>query len=259
MDNGGNVNNADVGDSVVATLETVGAPINPGPFKGTSMNCRTCHLVDDALSSPGGGMRAYADFAHRTPIPARTDGMTHTPRNSPSLVNSSLHSSLDRPGGVLFHLDAEFNSMEDLVVGTYTGRNFGWLPGEKAQAIAHIAKVVREDDGSFDLTDTGLPYRILFTGTNPDIPEELRMPPQFRANIGSASDQEIFDAVVKVVTAYVNGLRFSQTDDNGVPIRSPFDVFLAINGLQPGPNESALSYSSRLRTLVNAPGFSPNS
>ena len=94
VDNGGNVNNADVGDSVVATLETVGAPINPGPFKGTSMNCRTCHLVDDALSSPGGGMRAYADFAHRTPIPARTDGMTHTPRNSPSLVNSSLHSSL---------------------------------------------------------------------------------------------------------------------------------------------------------------------
>ena len=194
------------------SLETLGAPINPGPFRGMSMNCRTCHLVDDVLVSPGGGMRAYADFAHRSPIPARADGKTHAPRNSPPLVNSSL----DRPGGVLFHFDAEFNSMEDLVAGTYTGRNFGWLPGEKAQAIAHIAKVVREDDGSFDLTDTGLSYRILFTGTNPDIPDELRMPPQFRAFIGSATDQEIFDAVVKVVTAYVNGLRFSKTDDNGV-------------------------------------------
>jgi len=255
MDNGGNVNNPNAGGDAVDTLETLGAPINPGPFKGMSMNCRTCHLVDDALSSPGGGMRAYADFAHRSPIPARADGKTHAPRNSPPLVNSSL----DRPGGVLFHLDAEFNSMEDLVAGTYTGRNFGWLPGEKAQAIAHIAKVVREDDGSFDLTDTGLSYRVLFTGTNPDIPDELRMSPQFRAFIGSATDQEIFDAVVKVVTAYVNGLRFSKTDDNGVPIRSPFDVFLRINGLpqQPDPNESPLSYSRRLRALVNAPSFSP--
>lgn len=255
MGNGGNVNNPNVDDSVVATIETLGAPINPGPFKGMSMNCRTCHLVDDVLSSPGGGMRSYADFAHRSPIPARADGNTHTPRNSPPLVNSSLSG----PGGVLLHHDAEFNSMEDLVAGTYTGRNFGWLPGEKAQAIAHVAKVVREDDGSFDLTNTGLSYRILFTGANPDIPEELRIPPQFRANIGSATDQEIFDAVVKVVTAYVNGLRFSKSDDNGIPIRSPFDIFLAINGLpqKPDPNESPLSYSRRLRTLVNAPGFSP--
>jgi hypothetical protein len=43
--------------------------------------------------------------------------------------------------------------------------------------------------------------------------------------IGSATDQEIFDAVVKVVAAYVNGLRFSQTDDAGNLIRSQFDVF----------------------------------
>ncbi|MDC8450916.1 MAG: hypothetical protein LV473_21530 [Nitrospira sp.] len=255
MDNGGDVNNPNAGSDAVDTLETLGAPINPGPFKGMSMNCRTCHLVDDVLTSPGGGMRAYADFAHRSPIPARADGKTHAPRNSPPLVNSSL----DRPGGVLLHLDAEFNSMEELVAGTYTGRNFGWLPGEKAQAIAHIAKVVREDNGSFDLTDTGLSYRILFTGTNPDIPDELRIPPQFRAFIGSANDQEVFDAVVKVVTAYVNGLRFSKTDDNGVPIRSPFDVFLSINGLphRSDPNESPLSYSRRIRALINAPSFSP--
>ncbi|MBX3331336.1 MAG: hypothetical protein KF722_13085 [Nitrospira sp.] len=255
LDNGGNVNDSNVGDVIVDAVETLGAPIAPGPFNGMSMNCRACHLVDDTLSSPRGGMRTYADFARRSPIPARTDGKTHAARNSPPLVNSSL----DRPGGALFHFDAEFNSMEELVAGTFTGRNFGWLPGEKAQAIAHVAKVVRGDDGSFDLTDTGLSYRILFTGTNPDIPDELRLPAQFRAFIGSASDQEIFDAVVKVVAAYVKGLLFSQTEDSGALIRSPFDVFLAINGLpqQPDPNESPLSYSRRLQTLVNAPGFSP--
>ena len=188
------------------------------------MNCRSCHFVDDLLTAPGGGMRTYTDFAPRSPIPARTDGKTHAPRNSPPLVNATL----DRPGGMLLHFDAEFNSIEDLVAGTFTGRNFGWLPGERAQAIAHIAQVVRGDDGSFDPSDQfgGLSYRLLFTGRNPGIPDEFRLPPEFRAFVGSATDQEIFDAVVKVVAAYVNGLLFSQTEDSGAPIRSPFDVFL---------------------------------
>jgi hypothetical protein len=169
---------------------------------------------------------------------------------------------VNRPGGVLFHLDTEFNSMEDLVAATFTGRNFGWLPGERAQAVAHLARVVRGDDGSFNLTDQSgsLSYRILFTGGNPAIPDELRLPPEFRAFIGSATDQEIFDAVVKVVAAYVNGLLFSQTDDSGAPIRSPFDIFLEVNGLpqQPNNGETPLDYSRRLLTLVNglaAPRF----
>lgn len=255
LDNGGNINDPKTGDVIVDTVETVRAPIDPGPFKGMSMNCRACHLVDDVLAAPDGGMRTYADFARRSPIPARADGKTHAPRNSPPLVNSTL----DRPDGILLHFDAEFSSIEELIAATFTGRNFGWLPGEKAQAIAHIANVLRGDDGSFDLTDTGLSYRILFTGTNPNIPKELRLPPQFRTFVGSGTDQEIFDAVVRVVAAYVNGLRFSQTTEAGKPIRSPFDVFLSLNGLpqQPDSNESPLAYSRRLQALVTAPGFAP--
>ena len=251
LDNGGDINNPNAGDAVVDTVETVGAPIEPGPFRGLSMNCRACHMVDDVLTAPDGGMRTYADFARRSPIPARADGKTHAPRNSPALVNSTL----DRPGGVLFHFDAEFNSMEDLVAATFTGRNFGWLPGERAQAIAHVARVVRGDDGSDDLAQQfdGLSYRLLFTGTNPAIPDEFKLPPEFRTFVGSGTDQEIFDAVVKVVAAYVNGILFSQTEDSGSPIRSPYDVFLELNGLpqQPNANESSLDYSRRLRMLVN--------
>lgn len=259
LDNGGDINDPNAGDSVVDTVEAldpttfITTVIDPGPFKGMSINCRSCHFVDDLLTAPGGGMRTYADFARRSPIPARADGKTHTVRNSPALVNSTVA----RPGGVLFHFDAEFNSMEDLVAATLTGRNFGWLPGEQAQAIAHISRVVKGDDGSFDLTDSGLSYRILFTGGNQAIPDELRLPPEFRAFIGSGTDQEVFNAVVKVIAAYVNGLLFSQTEDSGAPIRSPFDVFLEINGLpqQPGPNETPLNYSRNLLTLVN--GLNP--
>lgn len=252
MDNGGNVNDPNIGDPVVDTLVTSGTRIDPGPFKGLSMNCRACHLVDDLVDAPGGGMRSYADFARRSPLQARADGKTVAVRNSPPLVNSAL----DRPGGVLFHSDAEFNSMEELVADTFTGRMLGWLPGEKAQAIAHIAKVVRQDNGTGDLAKEfdGTSFRTLFGGTDASIPEEFRLTSEFRVAMGSATDQEVFDAVVRVVAAYVNGLLFSQTEDSGAPIQSPFDVFLETNAIPqaPDPNESPIDYSRRLLQLVKA-------
>ncbi|MEO8046962.1 MAG: hypothetical protein ABI684_06715 [Nitrospirota bacterium] len=253
LDSGGKVNDVlTVGDPVMDLSETTRSGVGlPGPFARLTMNCRACHLVDEHVGTPGGGMRTYADFALRSPLPDRGDGKRTAPRNSQPLVNASI----DRPGGALFHFDGEFSTMEDLIVGTFTGRNFGWLPGQKAVAIHHIAQVMREDDGSGVIAQQfdGLPYAALFTGANPSIPDELRLPPEFRVFIGSASDQEIFDAVVKVVAAYVVGLRFSQADDAGNLIRSPFDVFLSRNGLPQEPNsgETPLDYSRRLLTLVN--------
>lgn len=249
---GGKVNDTlPAGDPVMTHGHPAGVA---GPFARMSMNCRSCHFVDEFVDAQGNNMRTYTDFVTRSPIPSRPDGKTTAPRNSPPLVNASL----DRQGGTLFHFDGEFSTLEDLIAGTFTGRNFGWLPGQKAEAIHHIAQVMRDDDGTGDIAQQfdGLPYRKLFTGANPDIPDELRLPPDFRVLILSASDQEIFDAVVKVVAAYVNGLRFSQTDDGGNLIRSPFDVFLSRNGLpqQPNSGETPLDYSRRLLTLVNALG-----
>ncbi len=173
------------------------------------------------------------------------------PGNSPPLVNASLN----RPGGALFHFDGEFSTMEELTAGTFTGRNFGWLPGQKSEAIHHMAQVMRGDDGSGVIAQQfdGLSYRTLFTGTDPAIPDELRLPPEFLTFIGSGSDQEIFDAAVKVVAAYVKSLQFSQEEESGALIRSPFDVFLSLNGLPQEPNngETPLDYSRRLLTLVN--------
>ena len=148
-----------------------------GPFAGQSMNCRSCHFVDELGVEeplPGYGMRTYSDFARRSPVPVREDGHTTSVRNAPPLVNASL------PRDVFFlHFDAEFPTLVDLVKGTLTGRNFGYLPAEQGDAIAHIARIIREDDGSGDLAQEfgGLSYSVLFAGTDPAIPEEF-LPPE---------------------------------------------------------------------------------
>jgi len=74
LDAGGRVNTpVPAGDPVMNLTVTTGSGL-PGPFTGLSMNCRACHLVDEHVGTPGGGMRTYGDFARRSPIPARADG-----------------------------------------------------------------------------------------------------------------------------------------------------------------------------------------
>src|SRR5262245_31602329 len=76
------------GGSVVATTVTTGQPL-PGPFRGFSINCRSCHLVNEQFAG-GHGNRTYADYARRSPLPAREDGRRFTVRNSPAMVNSTI-------------------------------------------------------------------------------------------------------------------------------------------------------------------------
>ncbi len=222
-----------------------------GPFAGQSMNCRSCHFVDElGVEEPlaGYGMRTYTDFARRSPVPAREDGKTVTVRNSPPLVNASLPRE-----NFFLHFDAEFATMVDLVKGTLTGRNYGYLPDEGAMAIAHIARVVREDNGEGELAAEfgNIPYSVLLTGTDPNIPEEFRLPEEFRVDVPNATDKEIFQAVAQLIGAYTADLVFSQDDDGNFNL-SPFDVFLKTNGLpqQPSGRQSDLRYSKRLLTLI---------
>lgn len=230
------------GDPAVTSLSTPSGPI-PGPFAGQAVNCRSCHLVDDAKATPGGGNRAYADFARRSPVPAREDGAITAPRNSPSLVNSAL--ARGRPFAL--HFDGEFPSAVALVEGTLTGRNFGWLPAEHDQAIRHIAAVVRGDDGTGALArDFGGSYRRVLAGTDPTLPRELRLAERFRVDVDRASDAALVRAVARLIAAYVESLEFANA--------SPYDVFLAKNHLPDAPIEGELSrsYLKRLRLLLAA-------
>ena len=214
------------GDPVTTSLVTLAGPIS-GPFAGQGMNCRGCHLVDDAKMTPGGGNRSYADFARHSPIPAREDERTETPRNSPALVNATL--ARGRP--FFLHFDGEFPSTVALAEGTFTGRNFGWLPTERARAVANMADVIRGDDGTGALAQSfdGGPYRRVLAGTDPAIPKDFRLPRKFRIDVDRASDEQILRAVARLVAAYVESLEFENA--------SPYDRFLKENILPGEPRE----------------------
>ena len=252
LDNGGSVNDPlPVGDpalETVASWKLTSDQFATGPFIGQSMNCRNCHFVDEIGveedGTDGYGMRTYSDFARRSPIPAREDGHTTTVRNSPPLVNASLSRK-----NFFLHFDAEFPTMVGLVKGTLTGRNYGWFPVEQTAAISHVARIVREDDGNGALASEfeALPYATLLTGTDPNLPDGFVLPEKFRVDVNRATDEEIFQAVARLIAAYTENLAFSQDAHSNFNL-SPYDVFLQLNDLprQPGKRESDISYSQRL-------------
>jgi len=240
-----------VGDPVVDQVHTTTGTL-PGPFAGQSINCRSCHFVTEFQGVSGAGNRTYADFTDRSPIPRPMNGFDHTPRNSVQMVGSlQTHS-----GPTFLHHDGEFNSPVELVKATLTGRNFGWEPQEYSQAVANLARVIRQDDGSSELAKErsgGLSYSVMFLGTSSSIPAASRIPAQYRLDVQSASDEEVLSAVANVISAYMQGLLFKQ-DQFGRYTSSPYDVFLRINHLptQPIAGETIPQYNQRLLNIVSS-------
>ncbi|MCK4743272.1 MAG: hypothetical protein KAT25_05590 [Sulfuriflexus sp.] len=239
------VNPSKADPALANTITT--AKSRAGKYARGTMNCRACHMVDEHKDDLG--TRTYADFAAASPIPNRNDGKHQTGRNSMSLVNISKTDV----SNILFHFDGEFNSLEDLVVGTFTGRNFGWQATEKEMAIKHVANIIRNDDGKGKLaSEFGGSYKKILKGTDKDLATEFRLPTEYRIDTETASDAEILDAVAKLITAYMEALNFS-TDKKGLYNGSPYDAFLTANKLPRSPekNESPLSYGQRLLGKIN--------
>jgi hypothetical protein len=242
------------GDPVMNTSASIYGPL-PGPFAGKSMNCRACHMVEEQEST---GNRTYCDFATRSPIPNIGDGRATTQRNAMPLVDSLLA----HPGPLLLHNDGQFTTPTDLIIGTFTGRNFGWQPTEYATAIHHIANIIRNDNGSNGLAQQygGFSYAVTLEGLD-QIPYQYLIPPQNRMEVTETdtnspnyvTDEQIVQNMAVLIEDYLITLIFSQ-DTNGAFNGSPFDVFLSMNGLpqQPAPNETPLQYGRRLLRLVAA-------
>lgn len=275
----GDANAVIPGDTTVATLHTTSKTV-PGPFAGQAMNCRQCHLVDEQGYGPFGnqtlGNRTYCDFARRSPVPARDDGRTQTPRNSMAMVDALIPRNVP----LFLHNDGQFATVHDLIIGTLTGRNYGWKPEEYATAVHHIANIIRNDDGQGYLATEARDSRWLiedtyydtyyniFSGfkfagyyiTDPRGVTDFLITPQYTLDMSAASDEQILDGVASLIEAYLRNLFFSQATNgldfagNGTPIfnGSPYDVFLIKNNLPqtPAPGESSAQYSHRLLQLV---------
>lgn len=248
---GGNANtNLPAGDSVVASTVTTNTPL-PGPFTGFAINCRSCHLVNEH-SAAGFGNRTYADYARRSPVPAREDGQQFTVRNTPPMVNATIPRERD----YFLHFDGEFTTSENLVKGTLKGRNFGWLPQERDQAVRHIAHIIRSDDGRGPLAREfgGHPYYRVFGGANPELGEEgedFHLPEEYRLNVRSASDDQILNGIARLMTAYMDSLFFSR-DERTEYDSSPYDTFLETNQVprKPDPGQSQLYYNRNVLDFV---------
>jgi hypothetical protein len=238
-----------VGDPVVATVNTADGTL-PGPFAGQSINCRSCHFVTEFQGVAGAGNRTYSDFTTRSPIPRPMNGFTFTPRNSMHMVGSLQPHS----GPTMLHFDGEFATPVDLVKATLTGRNFGWSPGEYQQALAQVALVIRQDDGSSQLAQdrsNGLSYGTLFLGADSRITPDLLIPAADRIDVNKATNDQILNLVAKCISTYMGDLLF-QHDELGRFIGSPYDVFLRINHLpvQPNAGETPAEYTQRLLTIL---------
>jgi len=238
-----------VGDPVVATVSTPGGRL-PGPFAGQAINCRSCHFVTEFSGVAGAGNRTYSDFTTRSPIPLPMNSFTETPRNAMHMVGSLQ----GHPGATFLHFDGEFATPEDLVRATLTGRNFGWAPNQTQQAIAHIATIIRQDDGSSQLAQdrtNSLSYGTLFLGKDAKITPDLLIPAADRIDVQTATDEQILDLVAKCISTYMGDLLFQQ-DEFGRYIGSPYDVFLRINHLptQPNAGETVPQYNQRLYQIV---------
>ena len=239
------------GDPAVATVETTNGSL-PGPFAGQSMNCRSCHFVTEFQGVAGAGNRTYSDFTTRSVIPRPMGGFDHTPRNSSQMVDSFT----TRSGPTFLHHDGEFISGMDLVKGTMTARNFGWLPSEYATALAHIARVIREDNGSDQLAadrTNGLSYGTLFLGTDSRITPDLQLPASERLDVTKATDDQVLNEVALCVNQYMEDLLF-QRDEYGRYIGSPYDNFLRVNHLpqEPLAGQSKPAYNQQLLKEVLA-------
>jgi cytochrome c553 len=239
------------GDPSIAQVQNINGAM-PGPFAGQSTNCRSCHFVTEFQGVANAGNRTYADFTTRSPIPFQQAGFSTTPRNAMQMVGT-----FRQDGGTQFlHSDGEFASGEDLVIGTLTGRNFGWSPQDYATAIHHIANIIRGDDGTSELaidrTD-GLSYGVLFAGTDSRIPSSLLLPAAQRIDVPTATDLQIVNEVALCITQYMQDLQFQKDSDQRY-VGSPYDLFLQKNQLPRVrlTGETAAAYNQRLLADVNA-------
>jgi cytochrome c peroxidase len=190
---------------------------------GDLMNsCSSCHLFDEDPQ----GIRARADFFSRSWVPFRMeDPRRDALRNAPAIFDSALMPKL--------HFDGEFDSLEDLVRGTLSGRPMGWLEGEQARAFERVRQVVLSDTA----TGNGESYRSQFNSV-------------YSVSIETLSRGEVIDLVAKAISAYIRPMKSERS--------TAYDHFITANKLDAAPTTGEDAREFGTRTLARIAALEAN-
>lgn len=182
-------------------------------------SCSHCHLLDEDPQ----GLRAHTDFLARSWVSYRLgDPRRDELRNSPTLFDVAKMPRL--------HFDGEFDSLEQLVKGTLSGRPMGWLPAEQQEAFEQIRRTV--------LADTGDPKR-------PRSSYREQFKQVYGVALEGLSRDEVVQWVARAISDYVRTLNSERT--------TPYDAFIAINGLEsePGKSDPVKFFAARLLARIS--------
>jgi len=183
-------------------------------------SCSHCHLYE---ADPERA-RVFTDSFARSWIPWRPkDPRREGARNAPTLFDVADNSPL--------HFDGEFNSLEELVTGTISGRTFGWLPGEERDARQQIYQVILKDARDDEGADGS--YRHQFKTA-------------FGVELETLNQAQVIELIGRAMTVYMRTLKSTRT--------SPYDQFMQMNGLEARAlqGEASTAYAQRLLARIAA-------
>ena len=174
------------------------------PATDMEVSCASCHATTDPL-----GSRAFTELFQRSWHPWRSeDPGRETSRNTPTLLDVGRHAFI--------HADGEFQTLEQQASGTYTGRNFGWLSGEKEVARARVAWVFEANAAM-----------------------STQFEKAFASKYDGASPEELIEHMARATADFMRTLVSS--------FDSPYDRFIEANGISPEPSgESTVRYAGTI-------------
>ena len=176
--------------------------------------CSVCHGLGESVA--GKAERFYADH---TPT-SLTAGRETTDRNAQTLAGVFRAD--------VFGWDGAWDSMEDMILEKLIGKQYGWKPGARAEAIDNAAYVLL-DEGHNAIS--GVPYIEQF--------QEV-----YGLDLESLEREEVAAAAARALADYTRTIDFSMT--------SRWDAFTEQNRFrkQPNADEDLLNYAASIESRI---------
>ncbi len=176
--------------------------------------CSVCHGLGESVA--GKAERFYADH---TPT-SLTAGRETTDRNAQTLAGVFRAD--------VFGWDGAWDSMEDMILEKLIGKQYGWKPGARAEAIDNAAYVLL-DEGHNAIS--GVPYIEQF--------QEV-----YGIDLESLEREEVAATAARALADYTRTIDFSMT--------SRWDAFTEQNRFRKEPNadEDMLNYAASIESRI---------